>query len=216
MMDMITKMMLILYIMRQKSDTILFVSFLIIKIKIKPITIMIVMLIMNIIKVLTMLIKRDDYGINGGYNHYDKNKIKTMMLMLNIMMHKKYDIYISFILFQDGYSAVHLAAMYSREDTIRHLVHKKGDINAIGGVGDVISLSRVSRKFGFRFRRRMINHLFIYFLIHSFFCRCSFFFISYRRGVRLSYFQRSRYMFYVFFSFYHYHCCVIMLVFFQA
>lgn len=102
--------------------------------------------------------------------------VKTMMLILNIMMHKKY-IYISFILFQDGYSAVHLAAMYSREDTIRHLVHKKGDINAIGGVGDVISLSRVSRKFGFRFRRWMINHLFIYFLIHSFFWRCSFFYL---------------------------------------
>ncbi|XP_042867211.1 serine/threonine-protein phosphatase 6 regulatory ankyrin repeat subunit A-like isoform X3 [Penaeus japonicus] len=37
---------------------------------------------------------------------------------------------------KDGYSAVHLAAMYSREDTIRHLVHKKGDINAIGGPRD--------------------------------------------------------------------------------
>lgn len=79
MMDMITKMMLILYIMRQKSDTIFFVSFLIIKIKIKPITNMIIMLIMNIIKVLTMLIKRgdyginDDHGINDGYNYYDKN-----------------------------------------------------------------------------------------------------------------------------------------------
>lgn len=143
--------------------------------------------------------------------------IKTMMLIL-IMMHKKYDdIYISFILFQDGYSAVHLAAMYSREDTIRHLVHKKGDINAIGGVGDVISLSRVSRKFGFRFRRWMINHLFILFL-NSFIFLSLFFicFISYRRGVRLSDFQRSRYMFYVFFFFYHYHCCVIMFVFFQA
>lgn len=108
--------------------------------------------------------------------------IKTMMLIL-IMMHKKYDdIYISFILFQDGYSAVHLAAMYSREDTIRHLVHKKGDINAIGGVGDVISLSRVSRKFGFRFRRWMINHLFILFLNSFIFLSLFFFFYLLSKG----------------------------------
>ena len=35
---------------------------------------------------------------------------------------------------QDGWSAVHLAAMYSREEAIRALVHRKSDINAQGGV----------------------------------------------------------------------------------
>ena len=38
-------------------------------------------------------------------------------------------------LLQEGYAAVHLAAMYSREETIRHLVQRKADINAVGGVG---------------------------------------------------------------------------------
>ncbi|XP_069167057.1 serine/threonine-protein phosphatase 6 regulatory ankyrin repeat subunit B [Procambarus clarkii] len=33
----------------------------------------------------------------------------------------------------EGYAAVHLAALYSREETIRHLVQKKADINATGG-----------------------------------------------------------------------------------
>ncbi|XP_050688189.1 serine/threonine-protein phosphatase 6 regulatory ankyrin repeat subunit C-like isoform X2 [Eriocheir sinensis] len=34
---------------------------------------------------------------------------------------------------KEGFAAVHLAAMYSREETIRHLVQKKADINAAGG-----------------------------------------------------------------------------------
>ncbi|XP_042235992.1 serine/threonine-protein phosphatase 6 regulatory ankyrin repeat subunit B-like, partial [Homarus americanus] len=36
---------------------------------------------------------------------------------------------------KEGYAAVHLASLYSREETIRHLVQKKADINATGGVG---------------------------------------------------------------------------------
>ncbi|KAK8397711.1 hypothetical protein O3P69_004474 [Scylla paramamosain] len=34
---------------------------------------------------------------------------------------------------KEGFAAVHLAAMYSREETIRHLVQRKADINATGG-----------------------------------------------------------------------------------
>ncbi|KAG7161085.1 Ankyrin-3-like 5, partial [Homarus americanus] len=36
----------------------------------------------------------------------------------------------------EGYAAVHLASLYSREETIRHLVQKKADINATGGDGE--------------------------------------------------------------------------------
>ncbi|CAL4076985.1 unnamed protein product, partial [Meganyctiphanes norvegica] len=37
---------------------------------------------------------------------------------------------------KDGFTPIHLAAMYSKEDTIRHLIQKKADINATGGQRD--------------------------------------------------------------------------------
>lgn len=47
---------------------------------------------------------------------------------------------------QEGYAAVHLAAMYSREETIRHLVQKKADINAAGGVSVRIQWGKIGGK----------------------------------------------------------------------
>ncbi|XP_064110745.1 serine/threonine-protein phosphatase 6 regulatory ankyrin repeat subunit C-like isoform X2 [Macrobrachium nipponense] len=36
----------------------------------------------------------------------------------------------------DGYAPIHLAATFGREDTVRHLVHRKADINVTGGPKD--------------------------------------------------------------------------------